>query len=185
MHQQDVHSVCPPPERRAVLVALPGNEDDPPAFAWPQPLPGPPPAVGDVLFPLAAAGGWPGAAAWAAAARGLAPVLVGGSRKHGGADLSGSQGKAAWRRLGIDPMGLADTAPGPDGKYQRGGGLIRDVAEAGLMLTVPMAAALQGFPAGWAFAGGKTAAYRQVGNALPPPAAEALGLAIAAALEAS
>src|SRR5437762_2401624 len=37
------------------------------------------------------------------------------------------------------------------------------------MLTVPMAAALQGFPPPWQFAGGRTSACRQVGNAFAPP----------------
>jgi DNA (cytosine-5)-methyltransferase 1 len=45
-----------------------------------------------------------------------------------------------------------------------------------------MAAILQGFPPDWPFSGRKTAQYRQVGNAFPPPVAEALGLKIAAAL---
>jgi DNA (cytosine-5)-methyltransferase 1 len=47
-----------------------------------------------------------------------------------------------------------------------------------------MAAAIQGFPTSWRFAGRKTAAYRQVGNAFPPPVAEAVGRAIRLALEA-
>ncbi len=45
-----------------------------------------------------------------------------------------------------------------------------------------MVARLQGFPDAWEFAGRKTAAYRQVGNAFPPPVARAVGLAVAAAL---
>ena len=45
-----------------------------------------------------------------------------------------------------------------------------------------MVARLQGFPGLVEFAGRKTAAYRQVGNAFPPPVARALGAAIAAAL---
>ena len=49
-------------------------------------------------------------------------------------------------------------------------------------LTVRMAARVQGFPDTWQFAGKKTAAYRQVGNAFPPPVAHAVGLAIASAL---
>ena len=43
-------------------------------------------------------------------------------------------------------------------------------------------ALLMGFPGDWVFSGGKTAAYRQVGNAFPPPVALALGRAIRAAL---
>jgi DNA (cytosine-5)-methyltransferase 1 len=45
-----------------------------------------------------------------------------------------------------------------------------------------MVARLQGFPDDWKVTGRKTAAYRQVGNAFPPPVAQALGTAIAAAL---
>jgi DNA (cytosine-5)-methyltransferase 1 len=51
------------------------------------------------------------------------------------------------------------------------------------MLTTTMAQLLQGFPAGWVITGRKTAVYRQIGNAFPPPAAAALGRAIRFALE--
>ncbi|MCX6986402.1 MAG: DNA cytosine methyltransferase, partial [Lentisphaerae bacterium] len=42
---------------------------------------------------------------------------------------------------------------------------------------------VQGFPDFWKFSGKKTAAYRQVGNAFPPPVASAVGGAIADALD--
>jgi DNA (cytosine-5)-methyltransferase 1 len=45
-----------------------------------------------------------------------------------------------------------------------------------------MVARIQGFPDSWRFVGKKTAAYRQVGNAFPPPVASAVGGAIARAL---
>ena len=48
-----------------------------------------------------------------------------------------------------------------------------------------MVARIQGFPDGWALSGRKTAAYRQVGNAFPPPVAKALGEAIRRALTAT
>ena len=48
-----------------------------------------------------------------------------------------------------------------------------------------MAARIQGFPDSWQLAGKKTAAYRQVGNAFPPPVARAVGERIAAAINAS
>jgi hypothetical protein len=43
-------------------------------------------------------------------------------------------------------------------------------------------ARLQGFPDHWLFAGRKTTVYRQVGNAFPPPVAEAVASAIRNAL---
>jgi DNA (cytosine-5)-methyltransferase 1 len=49
-------------------------------------------------------------------------------------------------------------------------------------LTVGQAAIIQGFPEEWEFFGGKTARYRQVGNAFPPPVAEAVGRSIVEAL---
>jgi DNA (cytosine-5)-methyltransferase 1 len=45
-----------------------------------------------------------------------------------------------------------------------------------------MAARIQGFPDYWQFSGKKTAAYRQIGNAFPPPVAYAVGEQIKAAM---
>lgn len=111
----------------------------------------------------------------AAAGKGVAPTLVGGSRKHGGADLGPTRAKRAWAAMGIDAMGVANDREECDPE--------RDLfREAGPMLTVEQAAIIQGFPRKWDFQGGKTARYRQVGNAFPPPVAEAVGRAIAAVL---
>jgi DNA (cytosine-5)-methyltransferase 1 len=71
-------------------------------------------------------------------------------------------------------MGLADLAPGPEFPVD---GLPK--------LTVRMAARLQGFPDTWEFIGGKTAAYRQVGNAFPPPVARAVAESIMRAFNAT
>jgi len=47
-----------------------------------------------------------------------------------------------------------------------------------------MTARIQGFPDDWTFAGRKTAAYRQIGNAFPPPVAAAVARQIRRALSA-
>jgi DNA (cytosine-5)-methyltransferase 1 len=141
-------------------------------FEWPRAVKTPP-TVGETLRELMAAGGWPGADAWARKASGIGPTLVGGSRKHGGPDLGPTRAREAWLALHVDGKGLADAPPGPADPLHH---LPR--------LTLPMAAALQGFPASWRFWGRKTAAYRQIGNAFPPPVALAVGASIRAALEA-
>ena len=154
---------------RFVLVAI-----KPPwatRFRWPEPQPEPPPTVGAVLQDLMASRGWPGAQAWSQKAAGTAPTIVGGSKKHGGPDLGPTRARAAWKELGVDGLGIANDIPGPDfpmGQLPK--------------LTVRMVARLQGFPDSWEITGRKTAAYRQVGNAFPPPVAKALGAAITAAL---
>lgn len=151
---------------RAILVALQEGEVK---FEWPEPLGAPAPTVGETLRKIMGSAGWPGAAAWAEQANEIAPTLVGGSHKHGGPDLGPTRARKAWLKLGVDGGTLAEEPPGPDFD-----GIPR--------LTVQMAAMIQGFPADWQIAGRKTAAYRQVGNAFPPPVAAAVGSAIHRAL---
>jgi DNA (cytosine-5)-methyltransferase 1 len=127
--------------------------------------------VSTSIFDLMAVDGWKGAKDWKIRANAIAPTLVGGSKKHGGPDLGPSRAKTKWRELGVNGNGLAD-AP-PDRKFPKTGFP---------KLTVRMAARIQGFPDEWEFSGKKTASYRQVGNALPPPVARAVGVAIRNAL---
>ena len=139
------------------------------SFEWLSPLPIRPPTVGEALLSQMSSRGWRGARKWASKADRIAPTLVGGSKKHGGPDLGPTRAKREWAGLGVDALSLAEEAPGPNHK-----GLPR--------LTVGMAAILQGFPDDWQFQGKKTPAYRQVGNAFPPPVAEGVALSIRAAL---
>lgn len=139
-------------------------------FRWPA-ADGSPATVGEVLLPLMARDGWAGAEDWAARADAIGPTIVGGSRKHGGADLGPTRAKAAWLTLGVDGKGIADVGPNEDTP-------VNHIPR----LTLEMVAAIQGFPPDWEFFGRKTAAYRQIGNAFPPPVAHAVGLAIAKAI---
>jgi DNA (cytosine-5)-methyltransferase 1 len=155
---------------RAILVAIEARSA--PYFVWPNREDyRPAPTVGEALHDYIAANGWERAGEWAfEQATRIAPTLVGGSKKHGGPDLGPTRAKREWRRLGVDGLGLADAPPDP--------------GFAGLpRLTVEMAAVIQGFdPAEWAIQGSKTNAYRQVGNAFPPPVAQAFGVRIREAL---
>jgi len=154
---------------RVVIVAVHDNYSD--KFEWPKGNEMQPLTVGERLQDLMGANGWEGADAWAAQADEIAPTIVGGSKKHGGPDLGPTRAKRAWASLGVNGKTIADEAP------ERG-------FEGMPRLTVRMVARLQGFPDDWQFAGRKTAAYRQVGNAFPPPVAQALALNLRKAITA-
>lgn len=152
---------------RFVLVAM--KSEDFNFFRWPEPFKVQL-TVGEALRDLMAAAGWEGADAWAEHASGVGPTIVGGSKKHGGADLGPTRAKQAWARLGVDGRGIADAAPAPDDDYA-----------VGPRLTLDMVKRLQGWNGpefAWEFEGRKTSIYRQIGNAFPPPVARAVGVAI-------
>ena len=140
-------------------------------FTWPCQSSKSPDTVGQVLSDLMATNGWKGVKSWSKRANEIAPTLVGGSHKHGGPDLGPTRARRAWATLGVDGLGIANEAPGPEFV-----GMPR--------LTVRMVARLQGFPDNWQFTGGKTAAYRQIGNAFPPPFARAVAENVKACLSA-
>ncbi len=155
---------------RAILVGLQAVDLE--HFAWPQPQPAKSLTVGKVLLESMGSAGWEGAFEWAQGADSIAPTLVGGSKKHGGADLGPTRSKQAWAALNVNGHGVGDAVPSPG-------------FTGAPKLTVLQAALLQGFPPDWQFAGRKTAVYRQVGNAFPPPVAAAVGRQIIRAFRAA
>jgi DNA (cytosine-5)-methyltransferase 1 len=150
---------------RFVLVAM--HPDDFRYFTWPEPHPELAKTVGETLLDLMAQDGWLGAAKWAEGANDIAPTIVGGSKKHGGADLGPTRAKRAWRAMGVDALGVADAPPSA-----------ADPVSLLPKLTTAMVARIQGWDDAeyrWTFTGRKTTTYRQIGNAFPPPVARVLG----------
>ena len=158
---------------RFVLVAL--RPELGTAFSWPTPLSSCP-TVGEILRDDMKERGWRYADKWADHAAAIAPTIVGGSKKHGGADLGPTRSKKAWAQLGVDGHGVADAAPSKVDPSH-----LRKMPR----LTNPMVTKLQGWNGPgyeWEFVGRKTSVYRQIGNAFPPPVAEAIGRSISDAL---
>lgn len=153
---------------RVVIVGI--RKDQAGAFEYPQEHPRESPTVGETLCDLMSQNGWKGAKKWAERADRIAPTLVGGSKKHGGPDLGPTRAKNAWAELGVDGKGIANEAPEQDFD-----GMPR--------LTSRMMARIQGFPDTWTFGSKKTIACRMIGNAFPPPVAQAVGIEIRRCLE--
>ncbi|MEU6528570.1 DNA cytosine methyltransferase [Streptomyces sp. NPDC046928] len=166
----------PQNRRQGVLVAI--ERDRAGAFRPPTPTVSEPATVGAALKASMASRGWRDADRWAARADRPAPTLVGGSKNRGGADLGPTGAKRTWATMGVNAGSLADEIPGPDFVWDPALG--RDHM---VRITVEQAALLQGFPDSWAVTGRKTARYRQIGHATPPPVGEALGRAFVEALD--
>ena len=153
---------------RVVIVGV--REDQLGLFVYPEEKPGSAATVGETLYDLMVQNGWRGAKQWAKKANRIAPTLVGGSKKHGGPDLGPTRARKAWAEIGVDGRGIANEAPLPDFE-----GMPR--------LTSKMMARIQGFPDTWTFGSKKTSACRMIGNAFPPPVAQAVGEKIKECLE--
>ncbi len=128
------------------------------------------PTLADAIGDLVSANGWRGYEAWNRIANRLGPTIVGGSRKSDKHSFSSGLTRRAWADLGIDSSSLTKSAPAAD-------------HQGPFKLTLEMGARLQGFPDDWRFVGRDRQIKSQIGNALPPVMAGAVGLAIYAALE--
>ncbi|MCF2904644.1 DNA cytosine methyltransferase [Octadecabacter sp. CECT 8868] len=153
---------------RFVLVAL--KQEFTANFKFPEPIKKQL-TVAEALGDLMAVDGWSGVDGWLEKANAIAPTIVGGSKKHGGADLGPTRAKRQWAELGVDGKGIANEPPNTTHSRDH---LPR--------LTLRMAARIQGFPDAWEFSGKKTSVYRQIGNAFPPPVANMIGRSIICAL---
>lgn len=153
---------------RFIIVGL--KEEFAPYFRWPDPFEKQltvSEAIGDLMLSK----GWKGGNSWLKKASKIAPTIVGGSKKHGGPDLGPTRAKKQWAEMGVNGHGIANDIPDES-----------DPADYLPKLTLRMVARIQGFPDEWEFLGGKTASYRQIGNAFPPAVAKAVGLSIFNAL---
>lgn len=153
---------------RVIIVGIRKDINCP--FSYPTEKPETTKTVGETLADLMGENGWSAVEDWKKQATGIAPTIVGGSKKHGGPDLGPVRARKAWAVLGVDGSGIANEAPNQDFV-----GMPR--------LTPRMVARIQGFPDDWNFGKKKTAACRMIGNAFPPPVAQAVGESIRRVLE--
>ncbi|GAA1739258.1 DNA cytosine methyltransferase [Nonomuraea bangladeshensis] len=165
----------PQTRRSCLLVAM--RPDDFVRFVWPEPSDAAGATVGQVLRDSMASRGWRFVEEWVSMANRVAPTIVGGSKKHGGADLGPTRTKQQWMGLAVNAHGIGDDVPGEDFI------LDPDLGRDGVpKLTVEQVMQLQGLPDDWIVTGRKTARYKQVAQAFPPPLAEAVGSRIVSAL---
>jgi DNA (cytosine-5)-methyltransferase 1 len=88
------HYGVPQLRPRTLMVAL--QEPYAGYFQWPVGNPEKAVTVGESIFDLISSHGWKQASEWKIKASKVAPTLVGGSKKHGGADLGPTRARAAW-----------------------------------------------------------------------------------------
>jgi DNA (cytosine-5)-methyltransferase 1 len=132
-----------------------------------------------------AANGWSDVDAWAEYCRTVTFELQDGTIVQGAqaSTLTGRSGKAQekaakrWAKNGLNPGGIPNGAP-TDAYAQKHGGV--DFVPG---ITLRMRARLQDFPDDYEFVGGKDSVAQQIGNAVAPRMAQAIGLAIYSALE--
>lgn len=104
---------------------------------------------------------------------------------HEGTSARPSQRPAGELARALEAAGLADrpstvVSAAAQGRVPPAGHHNRQLNGA-VRLTPEQCALLQGFPAGWTWTGNKGSQHRQIGNAVPPALAEAMGRAVWAA----
>lgn len=166
---------------RVLLVGL--RRDLSGSFRMPPKFPRMATNIGDAVADLMGANGWSGACDWVSRMREMAVIDDAGNLIRTGilADTirgykgSGYKGeKARWLRNGVAYAPIAKAAPTDEDAQAE-----RFVP----CLTNRMRARLQGFPDDWEFVGGIPSVADQIGNAVAPVVAQAVGLAMYSALQ--
>ncbi|PZU79041.1 MAG: DNA cytosine methyltransferase [Rhizobium sp.] len=186
-YQTDIHRIqagdfgIAQVRRRVLIIGL--RQDIADAFRMPPKFPGRRLNVGDALVDLMAANGWDGAYDWARQRSEQAVLDRNGEVVAYGAQAStvvtGSgkrrrNGQAVQKAMGYSTTGSPERAPTAE-----------EASRPGFMpsLTLRMKARLQNFDDDWHFAGGKVATAKQIGNAVPPRLAQAVGLSLYSAIK--
>lgn len=185
--------------RRMILVALERGTMH--RFRWPTALDRAPAPIGELIGEQMGANGWKHAEAWAKAARGHAPTVIGGSSKKTNTDLAQPKSRQAWHDLGIDPRRVKIDPPGEECGPSDVPSSEADI-DTFPALSLRMLATIQGFPLTWKFAPARQSnrltgvydcngdmpadnrqtIFRQIANAFPPHMAKAIAVSIKRAL---
>ncbi|MBD8687235.1 MULTISPECIES: DNA cytosine methyltransferase [unclassified Rhizobium] len=159
------------PQNRSRIMLVGMRKDLAGAFRMPRKFPELSSNVGDALADLMSENGWSGAEAWLQAKRDR-DYRADTIRGYQGSAREGEAIRADRRQLRYAPP--AKSAPTEDEGSREG------FAPG---LTNRMRARLQGFPDTWEFIGGHGPVADQIGNAVVPAVAQAMGLAMVSALK--
>jgi DNA-cytosine methyltransferase len=156
---------------RAFLVAF-RDSSAAARFAWPTFTPPyyiRPMTVYDAVRPVAESKGWKIPDDVKAKLSRFSPTITGGSEKKTSLNLGRPSVQKVWRSMEVIGKYIPIDPPEPDhvGPFR---------------LTLPMLAAIQGFPRDWQFSGTRVEVLRQIANAVPHPMAAYVGASIRLAL---
>lgn len=167
--------------QRVLIIGL--RHDIADAFRMPPKFPSRRLNVGDALVDLMAANGWEDAHEWARQRRDQpvfdrnGEVVAYGAQASTVVTGSGKRRRneqAVQKAMGYDTTGSPEKAPTAE-----------EASKPGFQpsLTLRMKAKLQDFDDDWHFVGGKVSTARQIGNAVPPRLAQAVGMSLYSAIK--
>lgn len=170
VHSADDYGVAQK-RQRAFLVAI-RDSTAAARFAWPTFVPPyyiSPMTIYDAIRPVAESRGWKIPDDVKARLSRPAPTITGGSERKTSLNLGRPSVLKVWRSMDVIGKYIPVDPPGADHVGP-------------LRLTLPMLAAIQGFPRDWQFSGTRVEVLRQIANAVPHPMAAYVGASIRLAL---